>query len=141
MNQLLGNDVDDIAMAYLDDLTIFSENKNLHVQHVEKILQKLQAAGYKCRMSKCKFGKREVELLGFIVGNGKIRPSPKKIQVVKDWKVPETVHDLMVFLGFTNFYRKFVYQYSKITAPLTDLLKKKVSTWKWTDKEQDAFDT
>jgi hypothetical protein len=140
MNQLLGNDVDDIAMAYLDDLTIFSENKDLHVKHVEKILQKLQDAGYKCRMSKCKFGRKEVELLGFIVGNGKIRPSPKKTEVVRNWKVPENVHDLMVFLGFTNFYRRFVYHYSQIAAPLTDLLKKK-NKWIWTDKEQDAFDT
>lgn len=139
MNEFLGADMDAFASAYLDDLSIYSTTKTEHVAHVEAVLKKMQARGYRARLSKCRFGRREQELLGFVIGKGCLRPSEKKIKAVQEWPVPSGVHDLRVFLGFTNFYRRFVEGYSHICAPLTGLLQKGVS-WNWGDAQQGAFD-
>lgn len=139
MNEFLGADLDRYASAYLDDLSIYSSTKAEHVKHVESVLKRMQERGYRARLSKCHFGRPEQELLGFIVGKGQIRPSPKKIAPVQEWPVPRGVHDLRVFLGFTNFYRRFVEGYSHICAPLTELLRKDIS-WIWGPRHQQAFE-
>lgn len=138
MNEFLGADMDDFASAYLDDCTIYSLTKEDHVRQVEAVLQRMAERGYKARLSKCRFGRAEQELLGFIVGNGCIKPSPKKVAAVKEWPVPANVHDLRVFLGFANFYRRFVKGYSQVTTPLTELLRKDV-TWNWGAEHSTAF--
>lgn len=140
MNEFLGADLDEFASAYLDDLSIYSSTREAHVQHVESVLARMRQRGYRARLSKCRFGRPEQELLGFIIGNGQLRPSPKKISAVRDWPVPTGVHDLRVFLGFTNFYRRFVEGYSRIAAPLTELFRKGVA-WEWSDAHQEAFET
>lgn len=138
MNQILGSDFDDFAMAYLDDLTIFSETLEEHVQHVASVLKRLQERGYHLRLSKCKFARNEVELLGFMVGNGQLKPSPKKVKVVRNWAQPTNAHELRQFLGFCNFYRRFVKGYSKIAAPLTGLFRKDIA-FNWGAEQESAF--
>jgi hypothetical protein len=138
MNQLLGADFDDFVMAYLDDVTIFSRTLEEHVQHVASVLKRLRDRGYRLRLSKCKFARREVELLGFVVGQGHLKPSPKKIAVVQSWPVPTNEHELRQFLGFCNFYRRFVQGYSSLAAPLTRLFQKGVG-FSWGPAQQEAF--
>ena len=138
MNEFLGADLDQFASAYLDDLSIYSSTRAEHVHHMESVLKRMQERGYRARLSKCRFGRPEQELLGFIVGNGKLRPSPKKVAAVKEWPTPGNVHDLRVFLGFTNFYRRFVQGYSHIAAPLTELFRKGIP-WAWGEAQQSAF--
>jgi RNase H-like domain found in reverse transcriptase/Reverse transcriptase (RNA-dependent DNA polymerase)/Integrase zinc binding domain/Aspartyl protease/Chromo (CHRromatin Organisation MOdifier) domain len=138
MNQFLGADLDQFASAYLDDLSIYSATREEHVRHVESVLKRMKEQGYRARLSKCHFGRPEQELLGFIVGRGKIRPSPKKVAAVREWPEPKDVHELRVFLGFTNFYRRFVESYSKVAAPLTELFRKEV-TWSWGEPQWAAF--
>ena len=138
MNQFLGTDFDDFVMAYLDDLTVFDGPYEDHVKHLDQVLQRIKEKGYKLRLSKCKFCRPTVDLLGFVVGNGKLYPSPKKIQIVKEWPRPTDVHELRQYLGFCNFYRRFVKSYSQIAAPLTTLLKKGVS-YVWEAEHESAF--
>ncbi|KAE8717722.1 hypothetical protein F3Y22_tig00110029pilonHSYRG00062 [Hibiscus syriacus] len=88
---------------------------------------------------KCSFAQTEVPFLGRIVGGGKIWMERDKIRAIEEWKVPTKVTELRSFLGFANYYWHFVKGYSKITAPLTELLKKD-TRWDWSPKCQTAFD-
>jgi len=138
INRVLGSDMDECCMAYLDDIIIFSETREQHVKDVAKMLRKLRVANIHLRLSKCEFGVKETEFLGFIVGGGKLKPSESKIKVVREWVTPENVHDVRSFLGFCNFYRRFVHKYSEIAAPLNGLLRKDVK-WEWREEHELAF--
>ena len=82
------------------------------------MFQKLSEAGLKLKPSKCEFFKEKIAYLGHIVSKGGIETDPKKIVAVKLWPQPETVTQVRKFLGFTNYYRKFLYRYAQITKPL-----------------------
>ena len=74
-------------------------------------------------MSKCEFHKDEVKFLGFIVGQDGVKVDPSRLTTVTEWPEPHSIHDIQVFMGFTGFFRKFIYQYSDLAAPLNDMLK------------------
>ncbi len=73
---------------------------------------------------KCTFHKKEVEYLGIIVGNGKVKMDPNKVKGLSDWPTPTTVKEMHSFLGFGNFYKDFINNYSKIACPLHELTRK-----------------
>ena len=111
----------------------------------EQFYKKLRAAGLKLKPSKCEFFKDRISYLGHIVSKDGVETDPKKIQVIIDWPVPKTVYDVRSFLGFTNYYRKFMYQYSQIAKPLNGLIsgenaKKKKAPVEWQSCHQEAFD-
>ena len=85
------------------------------------------------------FAQTEIPFLGHIVGQGYIQMELSRVKTIEDWVEPKNVHEMRVFLGMTNYQRKFVEGYSKVTLALTDLLKKD-KRWSWTDKCQVAFD-
>ena len=91
------------------------------------------------KKSKCVFAQTKILFLGHIVGQGYIRMEPSRVKVIEDWVEPKNVHEMRVFLGMTNYQRKFVEGYSKVTSALTNLLKKD-KRWSWTNKCQEAFD-
>lgn len=139
VNDLLGADVDDFVAAYLDDINVFSGSKREHVEHVDCILSKLEQAGYRCRLSKCKFGRAESIFLGFTVGNGCIKVLPDKVKPLLTWPIPKTPKDVQTFLGLTNFYRRFVQNYADIASCLHALASVK-TPWQWTPNHQFAFE-
>ncbi len=138
INKALGSDFDDCVMAYLDDIIIFSRTKEDHVRDVKRVLERLKKYNIRLRLSKCNFGAHEVEFLGFVVGGGVLKAAESKIKVVQTWSTPKNVHDVRSFLGFCNFYRRFVEGYSKIAAPLNELLRKDVA-WCWEEQHKVAF--
>jgi len=83
------------------------------------------------KRSKCDFNMEEIPILGVIVGKGQIK-------VVKEWKTPGKVKDVESFLGFANFYRHFIQNFSHIAKPLNELKGKK--EWKWEEEHQKAFE-
>ena len=106
---------------------------------------KIEDVGLKLKPSKCEFFKRRIAYLGHIVSDKGIETDPKKIEAILKWPVPKTVHDVRSFLGFTNYYRKFIYKYAQKAKPLNKLIsgdnvKKKHSKVDWTDECQTAFD-
>ena len=132
------------CIIYLDDV-IISRTPEEHVQRLRSVLQKLRAAGLKLKPSKCEFFKDRISYLGHIVSKDGVETDPKKIQVIVDWPVPKTVYDVRSFLGFSNYYRKFMYRYSQIAKPLNNLIsgenaKKKKAPVDWKDCHQEAFD-
>src|SRR5260370_39118839 len=91
------------------------------------------------KRSKCEFNAKEISILGMVIGGGKAKMEEEKINAVKNWKTPTTVKQVESFLGFANFYRRFIKDFSTIAAPLNKL-KKEEREWKWGERQQTAFE-
>ena len=87
---------------------------------------------------KCDFNMEEIPILGVVVGKGQIQMEQEKIKAVREWKTPTKVKDLESFLGFANFYRHFIQNFSHTAKPLNELKGKK--EWKWEEEYQRAFE-
>ena len=131
---------------YLDDVIIFSKNPDDHITRLEGVFEKLAKAGLKLKPSKCEFFKSSLKYLGHIVSKDGIATDPHKIEAIRNWPTPETVTDVHSFTGFTNYYRKFIKRYAKISRPLRELTsgengKKKNHRVEWTNRCKESFDT
>jgi hypothetical protein len=124
MNDVLFEYLDVFCTAYLDDILIYSENEEEHAHHVALVLEKLRAAGLQADIKKCEFNVRETRYLGFIVSTGGIKVDQEKVEVIRNWLPPKTVKGVQSFLGFCNFYRRFIRDYGTTAKPLTHLTHK-----------------
>lgn len=140
MNDVFREHLDHFVVVYLDDILVYSSSPDEHVEHVRKVLSLLRANNLYAKASKCTFGVPEVEFLGYLVGINGLRMDPTKVQTVVDWPIPRHVKAVQSFLGFANFYRRFIRDYSKVVSPLTALTKKD-SAFTWSDKCQSAFES
>jgi transposase InsO family protein len=140
VNNVLRAHLDITVVAYLDDILVYSKTLEEHVTHVREVLACLGAANLRLKPEKCEWHKEEVEFLGYIVGRHGVKMSPTKIQVVKDWKTPKTVKQIQEFLGFVNFNRRFIKDYSLKALPLTKLTRKD-TPFKWDSDQDRAFET
>lgn len=141
INWTLRDFLDDFVSAYVDDILIFTEgSRKEHRRHVAKVLDKLLDAGLQLDIGKCEFEVQTTKYLGFIIDAGAgIRMDPMKIQAILDWQAPTTVRGVLGFLGFANFYRQFIKDFSKVTAPLTQLTKKDFK-FEWNEPANAAFE-
>ncbi|XP_056132867.1 uncharacterized protein LOC130109929 [Lampris incognitus] len=121
MNDILRDMLDQFVVVYLDDILIFSRSLEEHVQHVRQVLERLLRNRLFVKAEKCLFHSESVDYLGFIVEGGKTRADPRKIKAVVEWPDPKSRKELQSFLGFANFYRRFVRNYSSVAEPLTRL--------------------
>lgn len=137
-NTLMGY-LDDFCSAYIDDILIFSNNLREHKEHVGKVLERLREAGLQADIDKCEFHVTSTKFLGFIIGTDGIAVDPKKIETVRDWEQPTTVKGVQSFLGFCNFYRRFVREYGRTARPLNNLTRKDVP-FDWNADCQCAFE-
>ena len=127
-------------VIYMDNLAIGAHSTDDLNHKVQLILQQFRQLGLSLKLSKCEFNKMEVEFLGMIVGRGCIRMDPAKLSAIAAWPPPKTVKAVRALLGFCNFYRKFIPNFSNLVAPLTILTCKYV-TWTWGADQQSAFST
>ena len=123
MNDVLFDYLDDFCTAYLDDILIYSTNVLEHEAHVKKVLQRLRDAGLQVDIKKCEFNVTRTKYLGFIITTKGIEVDPAKVEAVAQWKAPANVRGVQSFLGFCNFYRRFIRDYGKIAKPLVNLTK------------------
>ena len=138
MNDIFRAHLDKFVLVYLDDILIFSNSMEEHLQHLRTVLRLLRHNKLYAQPAKCQFMQDEVAYLGHIVGRGGLRVDPKKVAAVQEWTVPQDVGQLRSFLGLTNYFRKFLENYSTVVAPLTRMTGKNVQ-WKWTKECQQAF--
>ncbi len=136
---------DDLAkgdvIIYMNDILIATDGDIVqHKFKVTHVLNKLMKNDLYLKPEKCTFHKKEVEYLGIIVGNGKVKMDPNKVKGLSDWPTPTTVKEMCSFLGFGNFYKDFIDNYSKIARPLHELTQKD-QQWIWKDPQEDAFQT
>ena len=139
MQRILQN-LGSIALAYVDDVLVYSRTFEEHLEHLQIVFDRLIAANMKIKPSKCQFGKNKVTYLGHVFSNHGIQVDPQKIEAVKSFPVPTKVKHIQSFLGLCNYYRKFVKDYSKIASSLSELTKKDID-FVWTDARQNAFET
>jgi len=135
INETLTPFLDHFTSAYLDDILIYSDTMEEHTRHVHRVLERLTDASLHLKPEKCEFHKTEVKYLGLIIGADGIKMDPFKVETVKAWPPPENLRDVRVFLGFANFYHRFVKGYSKVVELLTQLTRKG-QPFKWEKKQQ-----
>ena len=125
--------------VYMDDIGSFAKDKEDAVKLNRQILTILSKVGLYCKSSKCDFHKDEIELLGVTVNGKGFGLEEKKVMDVRNWPTPKNLKELKGFIGFCNFYRRFIKNFSIVARPLHDLDKKGVP-WKWDKEQQTAFD-
>ena len=127
------------VQAYIDDVIIYSETWDEHIQQLRQLFGRLQDAGLTVNLAKSDFGHSHVVFLGHVVGQGKVAPVSAKVEAISKFPPPTTKKQVMSYLGMVGFYRKFCPNLSTIAAPLTNLLQKKVK-FNWTKDCQEAFE-
>ena len=125
--------------VYVDDIVIFSDTWEEHLKRLEQVLFRLKEANLTVNLSKSDFVKAKVVYLGHVVGHGVVTPIKAKVKSIIDYPIPENKKSLMRFLGMAGYYRKFCKNFSEVTAPLTELLKKNVK-YHWSETCQKSFD-
>ena len=122
INRALADLVAVTCIVYIDDILIYSKDPKVHRRHVAEVLERLRKHGLYVKLSKCKFSTDTVKFLGFVIGPDSIAMESSHVEMILKWPAPCTYREIQVFLSFTNFYRRFIANYSKIATPLTALL-------------------
>uniref|UniRef100_A0A3Q7EX39 CCHC-type domain-containing protein n=1 Tax=Solanum lycopersicum TaxID=4081 RepID=A0A3Q7EX39_SOLLC len=139
MNKLFHSYLDYFVVIYLDDIVVYSNNMEDHVEHLCEVFKVLRDNELYVKREKCSFAQPTVHFLGHTISHGEIRMDSDKIDAIKNWEAPMKVPELRYFLGLANYYCRFIFNYSAIAAPLTDLLKKD-RDWNWSEACQTAFE-
>ncbi|KAI2646332.1 Transposon Tf2-9 polyprotein [Labeo rohita] len=140
INEILKEFMNKFVIAYIDDILIYSKTETEHIAHVRTVLSRLLENQLYVKAEKCEFHVCHTSFLGYQVSHQGVKMDPSKVQAVTDWPQPTTVKELQRFLGFANFYRRFIRNYSTIASPLTSLLKNKAKKLHWTEEAGQAFD-
>jgi len=127
-----------ILANYMDDFMIPAKTMEELEERTAQFLKIAEKHNLCFKRLKCDFNIEEIPILGVVVGKGQIQMEQEKIKAVKEWKTPTRVKDVESFLGFTNFYRCFIQNFSHIAKPLNELKGKK--EWKWEEEYQRAFE-
>ena len=106
------------AIAYLDNIIIFSKTPQEHLLHIRKVFEKLQSVKLSMKTSKCNFFSKEIQYLGHILSATGIRPLPSKTHAIQHMQPPTTPKQVRAFLGLVGYYRKFIKGFAKIAKPL-----------------------
>ena len=117
-------------IVYMDDFLIYSNTLEEHHKHQQLVLQHLQDANLFLKISKCTFNTWQIKYLGMIIKHHEMKMDPVKIKGIVEWPTPHTVKDIHTFLGFVNFYWRFISAFASIVQPLTRLTKKD-KKWIW----------
>ena len=124
VNKILAEKLDIFVIVYLDDILIYTKDVGQgHVKAVRWVLGELWKHGLFANLKKCRFHQKEVRFLGYVVSSQGICMKEERIDAVKAWPKPKSIRDIQVFIGFANFYRRFIQGFSKIAAPPTSILK------------------
>ncbi|KAJ9536576.1 hypothetical protein OSB04_un000225 [Centaurea solstitialis] len=138
MNRVCRPYLDKFVIVFIDDIMIYSQNKEDHEQHLRLILELLKAEKLYAKFSKCEFWIQEVHFLGHVVNKEGIHVDPAKIEAIKKWEAPKTPTEIRQFLGLAGYYRRFIANFSKIAQPLTTLTQKD-KKFMWGEKQEEAF--
>ena len=136
--------------VYLDDVIVFSRTFEEHVSHLQIVFQKLHDFNLKLSPKKCKLFQRSVRYLGHVVSADGVSVDPEKTEKVKNWPCPRDLHSLQKFIGFANYYRRYIEGFAAISRPLTQLLRghsstkaksrnKEQAVWTWNEEQESAF--
>ncbi|GKA02066.1 putative reverse transcriptase domain-containing protein [Tanacetum coccineum] len=138
MNRVCKPYLDKFVIVFIDDILIYSKNKQEHEEHLKLILELLKKEELYAKFSKCEFWIPKVQFLGHVIDSKGIHVDPAKIESIKDWASPKSPTEIRQFLGLAGYYRRFIEGFSKIAKPMTKLTQKKIQ-FVWGDKQEAAF--
>jgi uncharacterized protein with von Willebrand factor type A (vWA) domain len=138
MQFVLAERLNKSVVVFIDDILIYTKTKEDHLKEIEWVLQQLDRWKLYAAAKKCFWMKEEMEFLGHVVSAKGVQVMAKKIQSIVDWPELSNAKEVKQFLGLAGYYRRFVKDFSKIAASLTELMKEK-TTWRWEREEKDAF--
>jgi len=128
-----------IVVVYLDDILIFTKTEEEHERAVRRVLEILAEHKLFLGPEKCEFHRKQIEYLGLVISENTVAMDPVKVAGVREWPTPESRTDMQAFVGFVNFYRRFIQDFSTIAQPFFDLTRSN-HAWNWGTKEQEAFE-
>ena len=126
------------VVVYLDDILIFAEDLTLLTKLTHAVLSKLEEYDLYLKPEKCSFAQTSIEYLGLVISEGQIAMDPAKVTAITEWPPPKSVRQVQAFLGFCNFYRRFIQDFSHVARPLFELTKKDVP-FQWGHPQNTAF--
>ena len=138
MNQVFRPYIGRFVVVYFDDILIYSQSEQDHYDHLREIMEVLEKENLYGNLKKCTFFVKEVIFLGYVVSRDGIKVDESKIEAIRSWPVPKSIHDVRSFYGLASFYRRFIRDFSTITAPMTEVIKG--SFFQWTSRAQEAFE-
>ena len=121
LNGIMADLLDTFVIVHLDDILIFSKARESHERHIKEVLERSRRHKMYAKLSKCEFFRDRVEYLGFIVTPNGVELDPERVGVIQDWPEPASIHDICVFIGFANYYRRFIRHTSRLVVPLNRL--------------------
>jgi hypothetical protein len=139
MNSVFMDYLDKFVVVFIDDILIYSQSEEEHVDHLKMVLQTLREHQLYAKLSKCEFQINEVMFLGHIINKDGLAVDPKKVVDILNWKAPTDARGIKSFIGMAEYYWRFIEGFSKIAKPMTTLLGNKIE-FKWTQKCQEAFE-
>ncbi|PRP73111.1 hypothetical protein PROFUN_16431, partial [Planoprotostelium fungivorum] len=131
VNSTFSDMIDVFIQIYLDDFLIYSQSHEEHVQHIRCVLKRVIDHKLSVNLKKCEFHSQNVKFLGYEVTPDGIHMCADRVESIQNWAPPVNLKALQCFLGFCNFYRGFIQNYSSIVTPMTNMTRKDVE-WKWT---------
>ncbi|KAL0160101.1 hypothetical protein M9458_043826, partial [Cirrhinus mrigala] len=120
-------------------VVIYSHDLQEHRRHVLQVFQRLREHRLYLKLEKCEFHQSSVSFLGYVISGDGVRMEQNKVAAVSQWKEPQTIKELQRFLGFVNFYRRFIKNFSLLATPLTSMLKGSKKTLQWNSNAREAF--
>lgn len=139
MNEMLNEFIGKFMIFYLDDILIFNKMKGQHLQHVRRVLEKLQQNKLLINLKECTFLQKELVYLGFVVAENELKMDPEKIAAIISWPSPKRLFEVRSFHRLASFYRKFIRNFSEICAPMLETIKKASQPFCWTKMVEDSF--
>jgi hypothetical protein len=128
------------VVVYIDDILIYSGSLEEHAEHLWKVFQRLRENKLYAKLQKYEFRMTKVNFLGHRITQEHLKMDNHKVKAIMDWEPPKLVPAIRSFLGLAFYYRKFIKNFAKIVAPLTNLLKKSAVTYEWEEACDEAFE-
>lgn len=140
VDRLFGAEFEPECFPYLDDFIIATDSLEKHLKILQRVSEKLNESGLVISAKKSKFCMKRLKYLGHVIDERGIRPDPEKVAPIKEYPAPEDVKGVRRFIGLAGWYRRFIPNFSSLSAPITDLIKSKTKKFSWTKEAQDAFE-
>jgi glutaminase len=121
MNNILSKFLDKFVLVFIDDILVYSKNREEHEEHLRLVLQVLREHQLYVKLNKCDFFQKQIHYLGHVLSKEGVAVDPNKIRSIMEWPTPKDVLDIRSFMGLEGYYRRSIKYFSKIGCPITSL--------------------